>query len=454
MPGYTHTTFGQSKTMLANRLDDPTKVYWLDDELGLYLKESLRTWNSMAAYWRVRSSFSTANATPFYALESTLPAGIFDFTVTDRDSVALMEYHLLEAVNNWGISTAWAGTDMFTMDDLQGALQRRRNQFLKDSGMVITHRTNPVVPSPVGRVSLPDNIIDVRRVAWITPGSGLITPLYRGDEWELNSFLNGWPQNPTDPPFIYSSIAPPPITLQLGPPPLNPGTLDLLTVQSPADLDVTAGVAINVPDDFAWVPKWGALSDLLFREGQSNDPARAAYCEQRYQEGVLLARLMASVMTVQVNDVQVPVDSLDDFDKFNPSWQNVSTPTSTPTNAAMAGYNMLALNPSPDGVYGITLDLVQKAPIPANDAAFVQIGREELDTILDYAEHIARFKEGGAEFQATVPMYNDFFRNAAVYNERLKASGFFTDVLKDRSIQEEEKQSRRGDVKMQSVAAQ
>ena len=80
------------------------------------------------------------------------------------------------------------------------------------------------------------------------------------------------------------------------------------------------------------------------------------------------------------------------------------------------------------GAYGesgpidtISVDLVRNAPIPANDSAYVQLGREELDAVLDYAQHLAAFKQGGQEFQATMKHYSNFRRLALVRNQRLAA---------------------------------
>ena len=39
---YTHTTFAEAKDRLASLLNDESKIFWLDEELGLYIKEALR----------------------------------------------------------------------------------------------------------------------------------------------------------------------------------------------------------------------------------------------------------------------------------------------------------------------------------------------------------------------------------------------------------------------------
>jgi hypothetical protein len=47
------------------------------------------------------------------------------------------------------------------------------------------------------------------------------------------------------------------------------------------------------------------------------------------------------------------------------------------------------------------------------------------DAIIDMAQHIAMFKVGGAEFAATIPLYQNFLLLAAVYNSKLSEMGTF-----------------------------
>jgi hypothetical protein len=47
---YSYITFAQAKTQLANRLD-ASKSFWSEAELGLLLKEALRTWGIASLYW-------------------------------------------------------------------------------------------------------------------------------------------------------------------------------------------------------------------------------------------------------------------------------------------------------------------------------------------------------------------------------------------------------------------
>jgi hypothetical protein len=105
---------------------------------------------------------------------------------------------------------------------------------------------------------------------------------------------------------------------------------------------------------------------------------------------------------------------------------------------------MFAVSPPPDTAnYSITLDVVQNAPVPVNAGDQLQLGREELDAIIGYAEHLALFKVGGAEFLSTTPLYDQMVRLAGVYNERLIAQVDFLGAMSDRAIREENLRPRR-----------
>lgn len=99
---------------------------------------------------------------------------------------------------------------------------------------------------------------------------------------------------------------------------------------------------------------------------------------------------------------------------------------------------MLFVSGPPDsGPYSIQLDVIQNAPIPVDPADKIQIGREELDALTDYVQHLAMFKMGGSEFLDTAPFYDRFLRVAGLYNERLKAAVDFAEPMSDRAIRDE-----------------
>lgn len=449
---YTHTTFAQFRQHLFDRLGD--QLFWSDTgawpEVTGYLAESFRVWNCLANFWRERVTFATTAGVAFYDLSdpalTTNPAALMQDTRTDQDLVAELMYHLLETQPLDGAAlavepvdpTVWRGTDQFNLDDLTRALQRRRNQFLYETGLELTHTIVTGALSSEGRMELPETVADVRRASWIA-ADGTHNHIWRMDEWAATSQAPLWNVSPDTPPSAYSLSLTPPLRLQLIPPPSTTGSLDLLSIDTGTPLDPTTGVLLGVTDDWSWAIKWGALADLLGHEGLARDAARAAYCEQRWQQAIELAKLGGSILHGQLNGVSAPIVALHDLDAMNPGWQDQSGPP----DIIACSRDMIALSPVPDNVYSVTLDVIRNAPIPVTGATALNIGPEILDALLDYAHHIASFKEAGAEFAATQRQYDNLIRLAADYNDKLSALATFREALEDRSAREEERRPRR-----------
>lgn len=431
---YTHTTFAQAKAQLAAWLHDPNNVHWSDAELGNYITETLRTWGVFANYWKERGAFDTAASTPFYDLSTELPS-LRAQTLTDSSLVTTIQYQLLEPAT--GVS--WTGTEMFTLADVTNALQRRRNQFLVETGMVLSHGTQAVGAPADGRFLTADTVIDIRHLAWVD-ADGYYRVLSREDEWGMQSYNFNWVQEPGTP-GAYSVSTGPPLSVQLYPAPADVGSVDLLTISSGAALDPASGIAMGLPNDWVWLCKWGALADLLAKDGQARDPQRAQYCQQRWNEGLQLAKASTSVLAARINNKSVPVVSLEEIDNYDASlWMNH---TGIPSKMGMAGQNIVAFWKVPDGVYGISVDVLRNAPVPVADGDFLEVGREELEAIIAYAAHLAAFKMGGQEFFMTMPEYARFLNLAMVRNERLKAAAINWESLRDRVPRQEEMNPRR-----------
>src|SRR6266700_702435 len=85
----------------------------------------------------------------------------------------------------------------------------------------------------------------------------------------------------------------------------------------------------------------------------------------------------------------------------------------------MYGTNLFAMWPTPSSS---TDSLVVEGVVPAPDTAavpFVNLGQSDLESILDYAEHLAQFKEGGEEFDASQLWFQEFLKDAASRNALL-----------------------------------
>ena len=208
------------------------------------------------------------------------------FVVTDAALILQLEYMLLE--NGDADADGTLLSTMFTTTDFANALDRAQKQFFKDTGIVQTSSTVGVIAGQT-RYNLPARTIQLKRVTF-TDFDGDIKVLSRSDGFALDRGASNWTVDSSEP-YAFISSHHGTLKFEIAPVPNDVGTLGPLTVQLPTDLD-GSGVPLEVPDDFAPYILYGALSSLLGDEGEANDPQRAAYCDQRYQEGVELVRLM------------------------------------------------------------------------------------------------------------------------------------------------------------------
>lgn len=440
---YSWKTFGSAKTDLQGRLGNT--AFWTLTELGVYLVEALQTFNTIAQFYRDRTIFNTQSSFAYYDLtKSTNPSvlvagtntstsGMLGYSITDRNLINSIEYSIVEPITtNW--ATSWTGTEQFSMDDITRAIERRRNQFLSLVACHITRtQTLFTTPSSTGRLTLSDSIIDIRRVAW-KDLTNLYTPLYISDEFEALTLTNNYENSPAKP-ETFSTILNSPKGIQLIPPPNDLGTVDILSVTNPTNLDPSINVLLNIPDDFTWIIKWGALADLLGKDSQAYDPIRSKYCEQRYEEAVQIALVNSCIYNAAINGSNLVISDLNDFDSYNYNWQNLA---GQPTSLAIISRNLIALSPIPNSnEFSIQLDVLRNIPIPINDASFLQISREYYDILLDYAFHLAMFKCQGIEFQGSYPMLNRFMTTAMLNNDKLYAMSKNYDITKTLTQKEE-----------------
>lgn len=416
---YTAPTLGQAASALASRLNDSANVRWLLPELYCYIWEALRTWSAWTAHWRDRGTVTTVIGTAFYDLPTEIPL-LRAYTVTNWDLVAELQYALLEPAAPGG---TWTGTDQFTLAQLTSAIQRRRDQFLRETGAVVTRSvTNYASPAATGRLALDESMLIVRRAAWRVSSTQRLIPLARTDEWAANAYAPTWPAG-TGRPRAYSTTVTPPLELQIIDPPQAAGDLDLLTINKGATIDSATEAVLGIPDDWCWVVKFGALADLLQGDGLALDPARAAYCEMRWQQGVAQARNAPVVLAARINDVPCQIGAMTDADQYSPLWQLVP---GMPRKILLAGGNLIALWPPPGAVGGpwtITLDVVRNAPMPQPPpevppppvlSEILQISADVYDTILDYAQHLALFKEGPGQLEQAMALLERTARAAGV----------------------------------------
>jgi len=487
--GFSWLTLSQAITALQGRLAN--NQFWNTQELQLYIFEALRTWSALTVFWTADFQFPLSASQTWYNM-STLSGSPRLRTLTDANLYVDMQNALLEPATG---ANAWAGTSQFSLSELQFALQHRRDDMIQRVGCNLTIIPNiPSVPGQI-RTSFPDTVLEPRRARFlatlantqgtassgatvitvsdntgiqagqIVTGTGLAqgtyvlsisgfsvtisqpttaaltgtaiqfnqpTTLTREDTQAFDFFEVGSEQNPSTP-ASWSIIAGPPLSMDSDVPPNTPGQYEVIVLQSGLPFAPPASTLLGVPDDWAWVLKWGALADLLGRESEATDRQRAAYCLQRYEDGIKVMQASNWLLKANVDNVPTDTPSLFDQDNFSPEWEQ--DPTVWPT-IVTAGIDYLAAAPIGGGnAAGVTL--VGNAPIPASLTSFVQVSRDVWDVILGYAQHISCFKRGGAEFESTKVLLDDFFSAAKNTNKRLQSMGLFANILQEQGKRED-----------------
>jgi hypothetical protein len=409
---------------LADRLYDPTMQFWSQPELIIYIQEAMQTWNALTSYWRGDFTFQSQQGVTFYDItDSTIaPNTLRSLNQTIATLATVMEYHLLEPVTGLGL---WTGSLQFNVSDIESAITRRRDETLGVTGCTYTHRQAPADP---GRTLLSASVLDLRRVAFF-PEQGAMSLMFQDDTWGMNAYEPYSTTQPQGTPQLYLVSTQPLLSFDVDTPPV-PGQYDLLTIES--GYSVNEGVAcpstLSIPDDWAWIVKWGALADLLGRESNAKDLLRAKYCEGRYKQGLQLLAAASAVLALRSNNIPLQVDAVKSADLYNPLWQGSAQ--GSPQEGLTAGLNLVALSPPPDaGPYSITTTVVENAPIPVNLTDCLQLTQDVYDVIIDYAQHLAAFKMGGEEFTMTESLLQRFMQMAALYSSKLAEQGEFTKIL-------------------------
>lgn len=125
-----------------------------------------------------------------------------------------------------------------------------------------------------------------------------------------------------------------------------------------------------------------------------------------------------------LTDISIP-----ELDLGRPTWRSETTTSggavpTVPTLWAPISLQRIAIWPATAGILvnGLLIDGVAATPVLVEDADTVDLGQELHDGLLDFALHVAAFKEGGPRWQATLPYFTAFLQAAAEENELLKAS--------------------------------
>jgi hypothetical protein len=207
----------------------------------------------------------------------------------------------------------------------------------------------------------------------------------------------------------------------------------------------------NIVSTYAGTPGASDFSDdglpaeLAHGSSSANDQASGPIDSlvlvplERYQDGLKIMKASNWLVSATINGVPVDTPSVREFDAWQAEWENNATAW---PSLVTAGTDFFAVSPIPAQLAGVTMTVIGNAPIPILDTDFVQVSRDVMDVILDYAQVLAAFKQGGAEFSSTMDLEKNFFKMAAETNKRLWKTGIFPDLVHDEGKREDRHQPR------------
>jgi hypothetical protein len=269
-------------------------------------------------------------------------------------------------------------------------------------------------------------VIQVHRAEWQDAFTGIWNEVHRTDEMNASGWAYQWGQNPALP-TAYSMAVTRPFVIQLIPPPVNEGSLEILaTVSNPYVMG--AAQTIGIPDDSAFALPWGILASVLSQDAQSRDFRRASYAAGRFRGALEVLKTWPCVMQAYPGGFSQQPVTLHALDHWNDGWRNT---TGLPTVVANAGRNLVACSPVPDAVYNIALDCVANSPASGVDSADFDCPGDIVTAILNGAQHLAALKMGGAEWQGTFPAYQEFLTVAQAYASRERAEAVDFEALRN-----------------------
>ncbi|MHB1952125.1 MAG: hypothetical protein ACYCOU_00130 [Sulfobacillus sp.] len=428
---YSYLSWGQLRVELLQRLQDAGGVYTSAAEADLYLTEALRLLNAITFAWNADYTFPFAPGDTWKTLNAS--GSPRQRTVTDTELYDQMEAMLLEPMSGG----TWTGSSQYNLGMISAALQYRRDELLLQSA---ANPVNLLLPSPLlsQRTFLPDSTLDVFRIRWIAEDSSMPYVLGREDISTANAF-QPWAAVQPGAPDSWLITANPPLSFDCSCPPNQPGTWDTILSFAGASFAPPATTLVGIPDDWTPALVYGALADVLANSPEGRDIARAKYCLARYEQ---LKKAMLSLpwlIEAAVNGIEVDTPSHTEIDAWLQDWES-RLPTDDP-QIVVGGVDLVALAPFAS-VFGseqtAVLTVVGNAPIPASDAAEVQLSRDGVDAVLAYSQHVASFKMGGADFAATLPLLEQFEAYCRKKNAEYAALGIFRPDLLSQGFRDDE----------------
>ena len=136
---------------------------------------------------------------------------------------------------------------------------------------------------------------------------------------------------------------------------------------------------------------------------------------------------LMKVLRVEVDSVPLEKDSIFNLDFGMANWQSVAP--GTPIRWFPIGLNKIGLVPAPIAGMSLTLHGILAAPVCTLRDDTIDAAEDVIGAILNYAQHIASFKSGGADFDASMSLLYKFVERAGIQNEKFRHTSIYRNSL-------------------------
>jgi hypothetical protein len=397
------------KTLFANKLSDPLMVYWTSNNLDLIIKEAQLTFAAIAGYWKDEVLIETTNSA------SLIDKQFYNLLVEDDVKTG---FELVEVTQTYQDILDWLEFDLIGYEEIAGTsevvslITDAINNFQSETKLVIDKaRFNIAIGQSI---TITEDVLDVL-AAYYIDSNGNYNALQLADENRVALFDAKY-INVNAKPRFYSINNISLHIVDLFPRPNENGYLELVYVKGKLGAQTEASSCL-IPNNFAPYLKYKVLFDL-FSKDEHPDPNRAAYCKQRWEEGLLIGSNYAIITNSKINAINKIPSSLKDFDRLRYGWrEDLETSTNKVNSLALAGYNLIALNRVPINTHSLLFEVITNAPIGDD---FIDLRSDYMAYFLDYCFHLALIKDGAVAIQKSIPALENFVKMSVEHNRYLQ----------------------------------
>ena len=149
---------------------------------------------------------------------------------------------------------------------------------------------------------------------------------------------------------------------------------------------------------------------------------------------VALPGTLVQPARVKWNGIPLEPVSRFDLDWSITNWRGTTTATpgapSQPVYWARISLMTLVIYPADHtALNSITVEGVRQTPILVNLTDWVDLGQEQFNQLLAYAQHVLAFKIGGETLVASYSGWLDFLQAGAARNQQFAATGFYRKIM-------------------------